>query len=140
MVYACIERHDSNTRRGTLPWRVGLDMYGILEYAIGRGEIMSHAHAIKRRLMHRKSERLEARVSADLKRLFQEAANLHGITMTDFVIRSAQEAAQRTVQEQEIMRLSEQDRKVFVRALLNPPTPSPRLRAAVEHYNKVIGL
>ncbi len=101
---------------------------------------MSKAHVIKKRLTHHKSERLEARVSADLKRLFQEAANLHGITMTDFVIQSAQEAAKRAVQEQEIMRLSEQDRKVFVSALLNPPEPSPRLRAAVEHYKKTIGL
>ena len=101
---------------------------------------MSHAHSVKRRLTYHKSERLEARVSAELKQLFQEAANLHGITMTDFVIRSAREAAKRTVQDQEIMRLSEQDRKVFVSALLNPPKPSPRLRAAVAHYKKVIGL
>jgi uncharacterized protein (DUF1778 family) len=101
---------------------------------------MSHAPIVKRRLTHHKSERFEARVSAELKKLFQEAANLHGMTMTDFVIRSAQEAAKRTVQEQEIMRLSEQDRNVFVSALLNPPEPSPRLRAAVKHYKKVIGL
>jgi len=100
---------------------------------------MNHVHVGKRRLARHKSERLEARVSAESKKLFQEAANLQGITMTDFVIRSAQEAAKRTVQEQEIMRLSEQDRKVFVSALLNPPKPSPRLRAAVEHYKKVIG-
>ena len=100
---------------------------------------MGNARVVKKHLTSHKSERLEARVSADLKRLFQEAANLHGITMTDFVIRSAQEAAQRTVQEQEIMRLSEQDRKVFVSALLNPPEPGPRLRAAVEHYKKTIG-
>jgi len=99
---------------------------------------MNNAHIIKRHLTRHKSERLEARVSADLKRLFQEAANLHGITLTDFVIRSAQEAAKRAVQEQEIMRLSEQDRKVFVSALLNPPEPSPRLRAAVQRYKKVI--
>ena len=101
---------------------------------------MDHVHVIKRHLTHHKSERLEARVSAELKRLFQEAANLRGITMTDFVIRSAQEAAERAIQEQEIMRLSEQDRHVFVGALLNPPDPSPRLRAAVLPYKKVIGI
>jgi uncharacterized protein (DUF1778 family) len=100
---------------------------------------MRHIHIVKKRLTSHKSERLEARLSTELKKLFQEAANLHGITMTDFVIRSAQEAAKRVVQEREVMRLGELDRRVFVSALLNPPKPSSRLRSAVENYKKVLG-
>ena len=83
-----------------------------------------------------KSGRLEARVSRKLKQLFQQAADIHGITLTDFVINSAQEAATRAVQEQNMMKLSARDRAVLVNALLHPPEPSPRLRAAYAHYKK----
>ena len=36
----------------------------------------------------------------------------------------------RTVRDREAMTLSARDREVFVAALLNPPTPGPRLRKA----------
>ncbi|MBF0567522.1 MAG: DUF1778 domain-containing protein [Nitrospirae bacterium] len=36
----------------------------------------------------------------------------------------------------EVMALDEQDRKIFVSALLNPELPSGRLRKAVSHYKK----
>ena len=88
---------------------------------------------------HAKSGRLEARLSPQLKQLFQRAADINGTTLTMFVITSAQEAARRAVQEQEMMVLSARDRKVLVNALLNPPPPSPRLRAAYAHYKKSFG-
>ncbi|MBI3292577.1 MAG: DUF1778 domain-containing protein [Elusimicrobia bacterium] len=88
---------------------------------------------------HPKSERLEARVSSQVKKLFEEAASLQGITLTDFVIASVEDAAKRTLQEQEIMRLSTRDRAVFVEALLHPPEPSQRLRTAVERYKRAFG-
>jgi uncharacterized protein (DUF1778 family) len=36
----------------------------------------------------------------------------------------------------EVMTFSVRDCEVFVAALLNPPAPSPRLRKAVERYQK----
>ena len=47
-----------------------------------------------------RSERLVARVDTEQKRLFQHAANLQGRTLSDFLIASAQEAAQRTIDRQ----------------------------------------
>jgi uncharacterized protein (DUF1778 family) len=38
-------------------------------------------------------QRLEARISIEQKRLFKEAAALCGVTLTDFVVSSAHEAA-----------------------------------------------
>lgn len=100
---------------------------------------MRTSHASRLGHPRSQSERLEARVSHKQKALFQEAASIYGTSLTDFVIRSAQEAAQRAVQEYEIMRLSARDRSVFVNALLNPPEPSPRLQAAARHYKNVMG-
>ncbi len=83
-----------------------------------------------------KSERLEARISKEQKELFQRAADLQGRTLTDFMIAALQEAAIKAIQEHEMMILSAQDRKVFVEALLNPPSPSAKLRAAAIRYKE----
>lgn len=80
--------------------------------------------------MPTKIERLEARVSREQKQLFQRAADLEGRSLTDFIIKATQEAARQTIERQGILRLSARDQQVFVKALLNPPSPGKRLRAA----------
>lgn len=84
-------------------------------------------------------ERLEARVSADQKRLFQRAAELQGRTLTDFVIASVHEAAVRAVEDAQTIRLNEAESQAFADALLNPPQPSPRLQAAARRYLDMAG-
>jgi uncharacterized protein (DUF1778 family) len=86
-----------------------------------------------------KIERLEARVSREQKELFQRAADIQGRTLTDFVTSSVAEAAKRAIQEHEMMTLSVRDREVFVEALLNPPEPSDKLRAAAQRYKQNMG-
>jgi len=83
-----------------------------------------------------KKARLEARITADQKALFQRAADLTGRSLTDFVVGSVQEIAARTVREHEAMRLGERDRETFVAALLKPPAPGKRLRAAARRHKK----
>lgn len=80
------------------------------------------------------SERLEARVSPKLKRLFQRAADLQGVTLSDFLISSARQTALQTVQEREIIHLSERDSRFVAEMLIHPPAPSARLRAAMRRY------
>lgn len=87
-----------------------------------------------RRRGRQKAERLEARISQEQKALFQQAAALQGRSLSDFVIRSAQEAALRTVQKQEFMRLTAEDREVFVAALLEDAEPNERLKEAYRRY------
>ncbi|MBC7378193.1 MAG: DUF1778 domain-containing protein [Burkholderiaceae bacterium] len=84
--------------------------------------------------------RLEARVSAEQKMVFQQAATLSGRTLSEFVVASAQEAASRVIQEHETIRLSRTEQMAFVRALLNPPPPNARLRKAAAAYRKQMGL
>ncbi len=85
-----------------------------------------------------RNERLEARVSRDIKALFQRAASIQGRTLTDFVVNSAVEAAKRTVQEFEFTELTYRDRVAFVETLLNPPAPSANLREAMAQHAQVV--
>ncbi len=75
-------------------------------------------------------ERLEARISPEQKRLFKEAANLRGVTLTDFVVSSVHEAAVRTLEARHVIELSQNDQRAFVDALTRPPAPNAALRRA----------
>jgi uncharacterized protein (DUF1778 family) len=86
-----------------------------------------------------KVERIEARVNAETKALCQEAANLEGRSLTDFIVASAVESARRVIRERELIDLSRRDRKAFVASLLNPPSPNRRLRDAARYYEQVMG-
>ena len=85
----------------------------------------------------RKNGRLEARVTPEMKAMFQEAADLEGLSLTDFLIRSVREAAQRTFRERESMELSRRDQALFVQALLDPPMPNARLQKAARRYTQM---
>jgi len=81
-----------------------------------------------------KTARLEARVTAEEKKLFQHAAALQGRSLTEFLVSCAHDVARKTVREHEIMELSAKDRKAFVSSLLKPPAPGRRLKKAARRY------
>ena len=83
--------------------------------------------------------RLEARVDAEIKARWQQAADLQGITLTDFIITSLQESASKIIQQHQTMKLSKKDTIAFVDAILNPPQPNENLIAAAKEYKKIIG-
>ncbi len=85
-----------------------------------------------------KLERLEARITREQKRIIERAAGLRGTSVTDFVVVSAQQAATNTIREYELMSLHGEAREVFVKALLNPPTPKATARRAAKRYLKHI--
>ncbi|MCY0386500.1 DUF1778 domain-containing protein [Robbsia sp. Bb-Pol-6] len=82
--------------------------------------------------------RLEARISLDLHSLLKRAAELQGRTMTDFVVAAVQEAAQKAIEQAEVMRLSLADQECFAQALLSPPAPTPALVRAVARRRKLL--
>lgn len=82
--------------------------------------------------------RLEARISTDLHLLLKRAAELQGRTMTNFVITAVQEAAQRAIEQSDVMRLSLADQTCFSQALLSPPSPTPALERAFVRRNKLL--
>jgi uncharacterized protein (DUF1778 family) len=82
------------------------------------------------------NERLEARVTARQKALFREAADLQGVTLTDFIVSSVHQAAVRTLEARHVLELSRQDQRVFVEAVLRPPAPNARLRTAWSRHSR----
>lgn len=74
--------------------------------------------------------RLEARISTDLHGMLKRAAELQGRTMTDFVVAAVQDAAQRAIEQAEVVRLSMADQACFAQALLSPPPAAPALERA----------
>lgn len=83
--------------------------------------------------------RLEARISVDLHAALKRAAELEGRTMTDFVVSAVQEAAQRAIEQAEIIRLSLADQECFAQALLSPPEPTKALQRAFERRRRLLG-
>jgi len=83
--------------------------------------------------------RLDAPIGADLQAMLERAAQIRGITLTDFVVAAVQEAAQRTIAEAEVIRLSLADSERFAEAILSPPPPSPALERAFARRRALLG-
>ena len=87
-----------------------------------------------------KAYRFDARLDEDQKLLIQRAADIEGRTMTDFVLHSAELAAERTIEQRSMLILSARETEAFVDAILKPAEPGHVLRAAARHYEKVVGI
>ena len=87
--------------------------------------------------MPSKIDRLEARVPRELKALLQRAARIEGRSLTDFIVKAAREAATRTVEQAEVIKLTARDQEIFFEALLQPYAPNARLSQAARRYRKL---
>lgn len=68
------------------------------------------------------------------KALLRRAAAVRGLTLADFVVSSACDAAVRTLQTTQIIELTRRDQKALVTALCAPARPNRRLRAAAARH------
>lgn len=84
------------------------------------------------------SARLEARISTDLHAMLKRAAELQGRTMTDFVVAAVQDAAQRAIEQLDVVRLSLADQACFAQALLSPPKSAPALDRAFARRSQLL--
>ncbi len=80
--------------------------------------------------------RLEARLPASVYALLKRAAELKGRSITDFVVSAAQDAAQRVIEDDGIIRLSSEDQARFAQALLKPPAPNAALKRAMRRHSR----
>ena len=87
----------------------------------------------------KKSERIDARLTADEKAAIETAARLRGTTVRDFVVFSAKKEALRTIREMETLTLAGRSRRIFVEALLRPPKPNLKAMAAARRFKREIG-
>lgn len=108
-------------------------MYGVSPYNHGERDAMSTLDND-----HKKTARLEARLTPTVYALVQHAATLQGRSISDFVVAAAQDAATAVIEQNEVLELSRADQQQFAAALLAPASPTPALdRAAAAHRDLV---
>jgi uncharacterized protein (DUF1778 family) len=90
--------------------------------------------SVRQNRVPKRLARIEARVSSEQKRLFEKAAEIEGVTLTDFAVASMHRAATRALQSHHAISLSLRDQDAFMQALMNPPAPNEVLRRAARKY------
>lgn len=96
--------------------------------------------AVKKTKVRTRSERLEARVTSEQKDLIERAAAIQGRSVTDFVVSTVQDAAQKAIEDHQRIKLTLRESEAFVEALLNPPEPNDHLRESVRRYRQATGV
>lgn len=86
----------------------------------------------------RRLEHIEARVPRDQKALIKRAAELSGLTIGEFIASNIQQAALRTIQDAELIRLNAKDSRSFANALRHPRPANVKLREAARKYLQLI--
>lgn len=77
-----------------------------------------------------KTERMELRVAPSFRKVIERATAVSGLAAGDL----AYEGARRVLEDHERMVLRGVDRDAFLRAVSNPPSPAPRLVAALRRH------
>ena len=85
-----------------------------------------------------RNARLEARIAPKALAIVRRAAEPQGRSVSDFVVAAAHDAAQRAIEEAQLIRLSVEQQRCLVDLLLNPPSPAPALRRARKAQAKLI--
>jgi uncharacterized protein (DUF1778 family) len=85
-----------------------------------------------------RTARLEARITRESLALVRRAAEIQGRSVSDFVVAAAQETAQKTIAEIEIIRLSREAQEKFAALLIHPPAPTPALKRAFDRHRALI--
>jgi uncharacterized protein (DUF1778 family) len=86
-----------------------------------------------------KRDRMHLRLDAKTKRKLERAAAYEQTTVTKFVMTNAMAAAERIIDAHEKVTLSPADWDVFYNALLDPPEPNRKLKAAARRYRERFG-
>jgi len=83
-----------------------------------------------------KSERVNLRLNEKAKRRIEQAASFEGKTVSGFIVSSALENAEKTIQKYETMVLDRRDARRFFDVIVNPPAPNDKLRTAMDEHEK----
>ena len=84
--------------------------------------------------------RLNFRLAGELKRTIEDAAAQLGQTVSDFAVSTLVQTARKVLQEQQVTRVSERDRRLILEMLDDQSTkPNQALVTAAERYRKQVG-
>ncbi len=82
--------------------------------------------------------RITARVSDGVRDTLEQAAELLGATVNQFVVQTAYLEAQRVIERESIIRLSQKDAQKVLALLDKPPKPNQRLQDAVRTFKATV--
>ncbi|GAA6619310.1 DUF1778 domain-containing protein [Scytonema sp. NUACC26] len=81
-----------------------------------------------------KTTQIEITLSEEQKQTLEKAAAIRCLTLSEYLVELAINAATEEIPEPESIVLSEKDWEIFVSAIENPPELNPRLKAAIQKY------
>jgi uncharacterized protein (DUF1778 family) len=82
--------------------------------------------------------RVVARIPPTVKETLQRAADLSGATLNQFLVQAALKEANRVLETDRTIALSERDAQRIFDLIENPPAPSQQLLAAVDKHQAFI--
>ena len=83
-------------------------------------------------------KRITARVSGRVRVTLEQAAELLGSTVNQFVVQTAYQEAQRVVERESVLRLSQKDARMVLALFDHPPKPNKRLKDAVKAFKGTV--
>jgi uncharacterized protein (DUF1778 family) len=90
------------------------------------------------RVLEEPRKRITARVSDSVRDTLEQAAELLGATVNQFVVQTAYVEAQRVIERESVIRLSQQDARKILALLDHPPKSNKRLKDAVKTYQGTV--
>lgn len=81
-------------------------------------------------------ERIDLRTSPEIKQLIVRAATAAGMSVSAFLLGTAQERARQLLAETEMMTLTARDWSAFAKALDNTDKPRPKLSSAMKRHRE----
>lgn len=85
-----------------------------------------------------RSHRIEARISALGLRMIKRAAEIQGRSISEFVVKAAEEAADKTIKDLHMIEVTLDHQDAFMAAILNPPKRAPIWDRARETHRRLI--
>ena len=83
-------------------------------------------------------KRITARVSENVRATLEQAAELLGATVNQFVVQTAYQEAQRMLERESVIRLSHKDARKVMALLASPPKPGKALKSAVKAFKSSV--
>lgn len=81
-------------------------------------------------------ERIDVRLRTEQKAFIERAAQIKGLTVTDFIVQNAVENAKQAIREHETWMLERPDAELFAAALTGPAELGLQLNEAAKRYKE----
>ena len=85
-----------------------------------------------------KTERIEARVDPDVRKLIMAAAEMEGRSISEFLVASAKERAEQTLHRHAVYHLTAEDQIRFAEAILDPRPLNDAMKEGLALHEQLV--